>query len=95
MAQFQAVITRRVVENLPGVILQRLADHLGDDLEGVRNPGNKAQGLEIGRMVLAVELAIGNQLAWGGGVLKGREQGLGSLLENLAIRGIAIPIFAR
>jgi hypothetical protein len=29
---------------LPSIRPQRLANHLGDELEGVRNPGDQAQG---------------------------------------------------
>src|SRR5262249_56302429 len=63
MAQFQAVITCRVVEGLPGVLPQRLAYHLGDKRAGVRNPDDKAQGLPQHRLVFAVDLAIRNEIA--------------------------------
>jgi hypothetical protein len=69
MAQLQAVIAHRVVDGLPGVRSERLADDLRDDLEGVGNPSDKAQGLELRRIVFAGELAIGNEITRRGRVL--------------------------
>src|SRR5262245_53780672 len=94
MAQCQAVITRRGVESLPSVLPQRLADHLGDKREGVRKPGDKAQGLELHRIIFAVELAIGNEITRRRRLREGRQQSLGSVLENLAIGSITVPSFA-
>ena len=93
MTKLQAVIARRVVESLPGGGPQRLADHLGDEFEGVRNPGDKAQGLHKRPMVFAVELAISNEITRRGRLRKRRQQGLGSVLKNLAIRGVTSQLW--
>jgi hypothetical protein len=63
MAQLKAVITRGVVDPLPGVFSQRLADDLGDEFEGAGNPRDKAELGQVLGMVFAVELAIGHQVA--------------------------------
>ena len=42
-------------------------------------------------MVLVVQFGVCYQISRRGRGLKGRHQGLGALLENLGIRGIAMP----
>jgi hypothetical protein len=73
MAQLKAVITRCVVERLPGVFSQRLANDLGDELEGAWNPRDKAELGELRGIRFAVELAIGYEITGCGRLLKGRD----------------------
>src|SRR5882672_8190151 len=95
MTKIKALIARRVVDGLPCGPPQRLADDLRHELEGTRNPRDKAELLELYRIVFAVEFAIGNELTRRGRALKGRKQCFGAILENLGIGGIAVPTFAR
>src|SRR6266446_2197564 len=73
---------------------KRLRDHLRDELERAWNTRAKAEVLEMGSSRFVVQFGVGHQVAWRGRTPKSRDQGLGSLLKNLCVRGIAIPTFA-
>ena len=63
----------------------------------LRVPGIRVIKPELSQLsgiLFAVELAIGNEITRCWRLLKGCKQRLGSVLENLAIGGIAVPIFA-
>ena len=85
---------RRLIKAMPGVPSEGLSDDVRDQLERTWNARNKAELLEIGSILFTVEFGVGHYVARAGGSPKSRDEGLGSLLENLCVRGIAIPTFA-
>ena len=79
---------------MPGVPREGLRDHLRDRAQGVGNPCEKAECVEVGGMIRMVELRVSEQITWARGMLKGRQQCLRSLLADLDIRRMAIPTLA-
>jgi hypothetical protein len=55
VAYLKALITRSVIEPMPGVPREGLRDHLRDRVQGVGNPCDEAEHLEVGSIVLMVE----------------------------------------
>jgi hypothetical protein len=83
-----------VIQMVPGVPREGLRDHLRDCTKGVGNPGDKAELLEVGGLVLMVGLRVCDQIPRPGGSLKGRQQRLCPLLADRDIRRVAISAFA-
>jgi hypothetical protein len=94
MAQLYTLIAGRVIQTLPGVPCERLRDHLRDHPDRVGDTGNEAEFLEVSGIRLVVKFRVRDQIPRAGRVLHGSHQRLRSLLENLGVRGIAIPAFA-
>ena len=94
VTQLEALIAGPLIERVPRVPLERLADHLRHQLEGAWYARDKAELRQGGSTVLGVEFGISDQIPRRGRTHKGRHQGLGTLLKNLRIGRIAIPTFA-
>ena len=94
VTQRETLVAGRVIDLVPRVPLERLADDLRHQLEGARNTRDKAELCQGGGIVLGVPLGICDQIPRRWRTRKGSHQGRSPLLENLRIRHIAIPTFA-
>jgi hypothetical protein len=94
VASLKTLIAGLVIHRVPGVPREGLRDHRRDRAKGVGNPCDKAEGWEVGGLVLRVALRVGAQIPRARGVLKGRHQRLRPLLEDLDIRRLASPTCA-
>ena len=71
-----------------------LLDDLLGHLKAFRDPRQERHLGQKRRILLGVELAVGDHKGRRRGGLEFVDQGLGSLLENGSIRGVAIPTLA-
>ena len=95
VAQHHWLIARRLIKAMPRIPPERLCDDRRDQLERAGNTRDQAEFLEIGGMLFGVQFGVGHEGARAGRSLQGRDQRLGSLLENLRVRGMTIPTFAQ
>ena len=95
VAQLKTLQAGLIINRVPGVRCEGLPDHLGDSANGVGNTCDAAKVVEVGGIGVGVAFRVGEQIPRTGRVLKGGPQCLRPLLENLCVRGIAVPAFAQ
>ena len=83
-----------VSHRVPGSPLQRLPDHLGDHAEGSGHASDAPHVLEVGGMVCVLEVGVCAQRPRAGRLREGGQPRLGPCLEDVDVRGMAIPTVA-
>ena len=76
MAQLKTLIAGVVIKMMPTVQRAGWRDHLCDRANGVGNSCDNAEVAEVGGIAFVVQLRVGDQLPWVGGMLKGGQQRL-------------------
>ena len=94
VAQIDALETGVVIQRLPVIPGPGLLDDLLGYLEAFRDPRQERQLGQERRILLGVELAIGDHQTGRGRRLAFLNQGLRPRLEDGVVRGVAIPTLA-
>ncbi len=94
VASLQTLRADVVSHRVPGSPLQRLPDHLGDHAEGSGHASDAPHVLEVGGMVCVLEVGVCAQRPRAGRLREGGQPRLGPCLEDVDVRGMAIPTVA-